>query len=194
MRQKNESKGSGLIKEEPASYIEDRYEIIEGIRYDFLSSPSINHQKLITELWRVVDDTCHSSGTILIAPLDVYLDDDNHFQPDLIYISHENSHIMKPARVEGVPDLVAEILSPSTGTNDKVRKKRQFERFGVKEYWIVDPIHRIIDQYVLEQEKLVLNATYGAGDRLISPCFACISIDLDKLFGVMIDWGAVNES
>ena len=113
--------------------------------------------------------------------MDVHLDEGNIFQPDLIFISNENRHIIKE-RIEGAPDLVAEILSPSTSSNDKIHKKAQYERFGVKEYWIVDPVHLIIDQFVLVNHKYQLHATYDELNTLTSARFTCISVDLNLLF------------
>lgn len=75
-----------------------------------------------------------------------------------------------------------EILSPSTSQNDKIRKKRQYERFGVKEFWIADPTHQTVDQFVLQNGKFTLYETYGVADVLRSPQFACIEIDLSKVF------------
>jgi Uma2 family endonuclease len=167
-------------------FIEVRYEIIDGIRYDFQPSPTFNHQRLVTGFAVSLDMTCHSTGTIIVAPMDVYFNEDNIYQPDVIYISHENAKNMKPNRIEGAPDLVIEILSPSTSGNDKIKKKRNYERFGVLEYWIVDPVHLIVDQFTLEDNKFLLHGTYAARDLLTSPRFSCININLEKLFSTLI--------
>lgn len=163
-------------------FIEERYEMINGLRYDFLSSPTFQHQIIATQLLQAISTTCYAEGIVVVAPMDVYLDEDNVFQPDIIYISNENTAIIKPTKIDGAPDLVAEILSPSTSTNDKIRKKTQYERFGVKEYWIIDPVHTILDQLILEGDKYQLYATYGPGDTVISPLFRCMSIPIDKLY------------
>jgi Uma2 family endonuclease len=167
---------------EHGSFIEERYEIIDNIRYDLKPSPTVKHQKLVANLYQALYQTCHDSGVILFAPIDVYLNEENIFQPDLVFISNENEQIIKESRIEGAPDLVAEILSPSTSKNDKIRKKAQYERFGVKEYWIADPIHFIIDQFVLDHGQFRLQATFGDGDTISSDLFSCISVDLGDLF------------
>lgn len=164
--------------------IEDRYEIIDGIRYDCQPSPTLQHQLLVTQLCSDLYSTCHTTGTIIVAPMDVHLDQDNIVQPDLIYVSNENHSILR-TRIEGVPDLLVEILSPSTGTHDKVRKKALYERFGVHEYWIVDSHHRTLDQFVLHEGKYVLEQTYGSADILLSSRFPCISVQLGKLFHIL---------
>lgn len=118
------------------------------------------------------------NGIIVIAPMDVHLDDDNIVQPDLIFITNESMHIIRDGWVKGVPDLLVEILSPSTGARDKIKKKALYERFGVKEYWIVDPIYNTIDQFLLVDDKYHLKATYEEEGTLTSPLFPCISIKL----------------
>ncbi|QJD86939.1 Uma2 family endonuclease [Cohnella herbarum] len=164
--------------------IEERYEIIDGIRYDCHPSPTLKHQLLVTHLCNDLQTSCHATGTIVVAPMDVHLDEDNIVQPDLIYVSNENESILK-TRIEGVPDLLVEILSPSTGEHDKVRKKALYERFGVREYWIVDSHHRTIDQFALQAGKYVLEKTYGSADVLFSERFPCVNVRLGKLFEIL---------
>jgi Uma2 family endonuclease len=188
MHIKEQSGGYETTYEEAARhpYIEERFEIIEGIRYEMQPSPTFNHQWLVTQICNSIDRTCSSTGTVLVAPMDVYFDEDNIFQPDVIYIANDNSSIIKRHRIEGAPDLVVEILSPSTSANDKIRKKRNYERFGVPEYWIVDPVHRLIDQFIADNGKYALDGTYSPGGLLQSPRFSCISIDMDKLFSRLL--------
>jgi len=66
-------------------YNEERYEIIEGIRYIIQADPAVRHQQLVTYLWKCFEDTCASEGLILISPIDVHFDKDNECQPDIIY-------------------------------------------------------------------------------------------------------------
>ncbi len=163
-------------------FVEERYEIIEGVRYDFLTAPVVSHQRILANLHIMMNRTCSESGILLFAPVDVYLDENNCFQPDLVYILHENASIVTDKRIEGAPDLVAEILSPSTSKNDKIRKKRQYERHGVKEYWVADPTHRTVDQFVSRDGKFELFETYAPGDTLTSPVFGCVTLEMDELF------------
>jgi len=195
-KEEESKKREPLVKEQTEDYAyggddldflgveeEERYEIIEGVRYDMQAAPTIYHQQISGALYIMLYQTCHPNGTILYSPVDVYLDEDNQFQPDLVYILHENAAIIKEKRIEGVPDLAVEILSPSTSHNDKVRKKRQFERFGLKEYWIVDPVHLTLDQFILKGDgKLNLVETYVAPNRVTSPLFSCIDVDMKRVF------------
>jgi Uma2 family endonuclease len=164
--------------------IEERYEIIDGIRYDCQPSPTLKHQLLVTQLFIDLNATCQITGTLVVAPMDVHLDENNIVQPDLIYVTNENNSILR-TRIEGVPDLLVEILSPSTGEHDKVRKKALYERFGVREYWIVDIHHRTIDQFVLQEGKYVLEQVYGSAGILLSARFPCVKVQLGKLFQIL---------
>jgi Uma2 family endonuclease len=171
------------IKEQQGIYdVPERYEIIEGVRYDFLSSPKYVHQKILTNLHLAFNDSCSREGEILLAPLDVHFDENNIVQPDVIYIANENLGIIQGGYVFGVPNLLVEILSDSTGRRDKTIKKALYERYGVQEYWLVDPIYRTLDQFVLLEGEYRLSAILTEDDRLISPTIPCLTIDLHSIF------------
>ena len=73
------------------------------------------------------------------APYDVVLSENNVFQPDIMFVSNENSKIITEKNITGAPDLIIEILSPATGYYDLTEKKEIYTEFAVKEYWIVEP-------------------------------------------------------
>ena len=167
-------------------YIEERFEVIEGIRYDMHAAPTVRHQQLVTYLWKNIEERCAPEGLILTAPIDVKFDEENECQPDIIYICNDNLGIVTEKKIIGAPDIIIEILSPSTSYNDKIRKKAIYERFGVKEYWIVDPIHLYIDQFVLSDNSFILAHTYGKKDTIRSQLFSCIRIDLEPIFNRLL--------
>jgi Uma2 family endonuclease len=106
-------------------------------------SPISKHQlvlnKINNQLYNHFEK--HNSGIIFIAPFDVYLDEhSNAVQPDIVVVLEENKNIIDPeGHIHGVPDLLVEVLSPGNKEFDLIKKKDLYERFGVKEYWIVDP-------------------------------------------------------
>lgn len=176
-------KNSDKIKEQDARYlIDERYEIIEGVRYDFLSSPKYVHQNLLGNLHVAFHSACSADGKIVIAPMDVHFDNDNVYQPDVIYIAKENISIIRDGFIFGVPDLVVEILSESTARRDKTIKKSGYEKFGVKEYWLADPVYKLVEQFVLVEGEYRLAATLSEGDRLVSATVPCLAIDLTSVF------------
>jgi Uma2 family endonuclease len=81
----------------------------------------------------------HKLGEVVFAPVDVYLDNENVYQPDIFFISNERKGIIKKDGIHGAPDLVIEILSPSNKRDDTVKKKEVYQKAGVKEYWYLDP-------------------------------------------------------
>jgi Uma2 family endonuclease len=116
-------------------------EPVELVRGRLIMSPSPNilHQVILGSLNRVFEKAEeHSGGLCLTAPMDVILSDDTILQPDVLYISNERRGIVG-SRVEGPPDLVVEILSPGTDRRDKTEKLDLYAKYGVTEYWIVDP-------------------------------------------------------
>ncbi|MEP7127582.1 MAG: Uma2 family endonuclease [Chitinophagales bacterium] len=92
-------------------------------------------------------------GIVRIVPYGVYLDDKNVVEPDILFISRENIGLIKKDGLHGTPDLIIEILSPSNERHDTVTKKNLYEKFGVKEYWIVDPENKVATGYELKKGK-----------------------------------------
>lgn len=115
-------------------------EVIDNKIYMSLS-PVDRHQSISAQLTAqlFLYAQKHDAGRVFAAPFDVYLDEKkNLVQPDLLFILKENAHIVR-GHVHGSPDLIIEILSPSNKRRDLITKKRLYEKFAVKEYWIIDP-------------------------------------------------------
>ncbi len=103
----------------------------------------------------------HMLGKIYFAPIDVYFDAENVFQPDIIFISSRQLHIIEES-IQGVPDLIVEVLSPGSEKKDKRDKKAVYEKFGVKEYWIVHPVTKQVTGYQLANNIFVdIPSEYG---------------------------------
>jgi Uma2 family endonuclease len=115
-------------------------ELINGVIY-MSPSPVRPHQRIVTMLSArmalfVEDNTL---GEVYVAPFDVYLDEhSNAVQPDIVFVSKENLSIVE-GHIHGIPDLVVEVLSEGNKSHDVVKKKELYQRFGIKEYWIIDP-------------------------------------------------------
>ena len=125
-----------------------RYELING-ELQMSTAPSFYHQRLSVKLLKLLDDfvSDNSLGWVVDAPTDVILDDNNTLQPDILFISNENLSIIKEDAVYGAPDLIVEIISPSSVYKDRHTKKYLYEKFGVKEYWIVDIANKLIEVF-----------------------------------------------
>lgn len=131
-------------------------ELIDNILY-MSPSPSYQHQKTLQKIFRAFSSeiTDKKKGDVIVAPFDVYLDsNDNAVQPDIVAILNGNSgKLNKSGHFEGVPDLIIEILSPSNKELDQVKKKNLYEKFRVKEYWIVDPDTKLASGFQISNGK-----------------------------------------
>src|SRR5262249_36651512 len=116
-----------------------RYEAIDGRLY-VTPSPSPRHQRavgmLYGHLWQQL--RAHAGGELVPAPLGVVLDDETAVQPDLVYVSSQKGAIIGERGLEGAPDLVVEVLSPSTRSRDRGIKMKRYAVAGIPHYWIVD--------------------------------------------------------
>jgi Uma2 family endonuclease len=147
-----------------------RCELIDGIIYDMSPAPVIEHQRLSSvlhfALFRALEDRKGGSDggcgdcQLFTAPIDVVLGPDTVVQPDLIVVC-DSEKLANGRYVDGAPDLVVEILSPSTALKDKREKRNLYERVGVAEYLIVDPAEFYVEQY-----RLKANGEYGLPDLL----------------------------
>src|SRR5262249_45287523 len=125
-----------------------RHEIIEGEHY-VTPSPATRHQRILGNLYHSLRNylDTHAVGEVFLSPYDVVLSDINVFVPDLIYVSNERSRLITSKNLQGAPDLVVEILTPSTQNRDRTLKRDVYERLGVEEYWLIDPDRDQIEVY-----------------------------------------------
>ena len=119
---------------------DERWELLNG-ELIMPPSPTIAHQRVSRRLERRLDTFVEERGLgeVFYAPCDVVLSDVNVVQPDLLFVSTEQAHIITRENIRGAPDLVVEILSPSTASRDWRDKLDLYAEHGVKEYWVVDP-------------------------------------------------------
>ena len=118
---------------------------------------------------------------MFFAPLDVILSNFDVVQPDLIFVSNARAHIIQDY-IRGAPDLLVEILSPSTERRDRVVKRNLYARHGVGEYWLVDPYAKTITVLILGADGYDTRAVYGEGDTLASPTLPGFALDISLIF------------
>ena len=163
-----------------------RYELIDG-ELILAAAPLMTHQRLQSRLGSRMEIFAEytDSGKVFFSSTDVVLSETDVVQPDLIFISKERAHIIAEEAVFGAPDLVIEILSPSTAARDMGYKRDLYERHGVKEYWMAD-----VDSVWIRV--LRLNAagffevvgTYGEGDSFTSSVLAGFTVNVSEVFGL----------
>lgn len=161
------------------------YELFDG-EIMKRSTPSLIHQavcrKLLTELDAYIEEK--KLGEIFSAPVDLNLDEHNAFQPDLAFISKERSFLIEDGDyIRGAPDLVVEIISPGTVKKDRVIKKNLCERFAIREYWLVDPLNKGIEIYIMQEDKYVLHDLQEINGKISSTVLTGFELELGHIFG-----------
>jgi Uma2 family endonuclease len=163
-----------------------RHELVEGERY-VSPSPVFKHQDIVANLLRVIGVFLKQTGIgkIVCAPMDVVFSDVDVVEPDLVYVSAARSAIITEDNIQGAPDLVVEILSPSSRKTDEIIKRKLYERYGVAEYWIVDPELETVKVYRFVEGRYarVAELARETGATLASPQFPGLTIPLDEIFG-----------
>ena len=168
---------------------EIRYELIDGIAYA-MASPSRLHQKISGEIFRQLSNflkgkTCE----VYNAPFDVRLNaesfDDTVVQPDILVVCDESKHDGKS--VKGAPDMVIEILSPSTSRHDTVMKFKLYQSAGVREYWIIDPYIKSVQVYILKNERYGVGSVYRDNEIVPVHILEGCKINLADVFDVFDD-------
>ena len=163
---------------------DERYELLDGDLI-MVPAPNLKHQTVQLQLARRLAGFVQEqkSGKMFIAPCDVVLSDTNVVQPDLLFISQERGHLLSGGEnVQGAPDLVIEILSPSTADKDRGVKHELYGRHGVTEYWLVDPIAETVSIHRQQAGKLAATRTFGRKETLRSSLLAGLELDLDDIF------------
>lgn len=182
-----------LITEKKKKYTVEDYLLLEEgapfqlIENELIMSPSPNpeHQLISMRLSQIMMnylESINDNGFLVAAPMDIYLDEDNAFQPDVIYIKAERKAELVKDHIYGAPDMVIEILSPSTAYYDLRQKKDIYEKHGVKEYIIIDPIKESAESYTLENGIYQLKQKAVKPQQLPSLIIDGFSFDLGKLF------------
>jgi Uma2 family endonuclease len=160
-----------------------RYELVEG-ELCLVPSPSLYHQRISRELGTALHLYLrkHDLGETFYAPCDVVLSEISVVQPDLIFVSRERLGILAEANVQGAPDLVVEILSPSTGQRDLGIKRSLYAKYGVREYWIVDPEDKTVQVLSWTETGYHTEAVVPKTGTLNSILFADLELKLAGIF------------
>jgi len=157
-----------------------RYEIAEG---EVHVTPAANtrHQDIVgwlfVRIYQHVRD--HGGGRVFVAPYDVVLSETDVVEPDVLFVADADTHRITKANLQGPPTLAVEVLSDPR--HDRVRKRRLYARFGVKEYWIVDPEGERVEVHVLESEQYPTPRLLEAGTSLTTDLLPGLSIDVAEL-------------
>lgn len=159
-----------------------RYQLVEG---SFVAEPSPNvfHQVVQVNLLYILKSylLAHPIGTVLCAPCDVYLDDLNVYQPDILFVTGAHSGRIHHEGIHGAPDLVVEVLSPSSAGLDR-RKRGHFAAAGTVEFWQIDPALRQLQRFVFAENTSKPVALIDEPETFFSPLFPGLTIASADIF------------
>ena len=159
------------------------YQLIGG-KLVMTPAPTTHHQAISTRLLGefLFFMAGKDLGMIYHAPIDVYFGEKETYQPDIIFIARDRFHIIEAAMINGAPDLVVEILSPSTGYYDLKKKARTYARHGVREYWVADPEDKSIEVYKGQEEKFTLNQRIEEEGQIKSLVLDGLEVEVRDVF------------
>ena len=161
----------------------NRYELFGG-ELVMTPSPAARHQEIVGKLHVLlaVYVQNNSLGKVYVAPLDAIFDPYTVLQPDILYVSRERVPEIVKERIEGAPDLVVEVLSPSTFYNDLRRKMAVYSQFGVQEYWIVDPEMQTFELYSRQGSELRSAMKFSSSETFESPLLPGFRFAVNSIF------------
>jgi len=162
---------------------EERWEIIGGKAYNMSPAPGIRHQRVVNRINILLSTHKGLPGrcSVFIAPTDVVLSEHDVVQPDVLVVCDEKK--ITEQNIQGVPDLVVEVLSPNTALKDKREKRLLYERAGVREYIIIDPTEQYVERYILDEEGAYgLPDIFGPKEVMKTAVFGEIEIPLCEVF------------
>lgn len=163
-----------------------RYEVFDGELWE-VPATTVRHQLVQANLmYRMMAHVEPAKlGHLLLGPTDVILSDMDVVQPDILFITKEREGIINwNGGIHGAPDLVVEILLPLTTDRDQVIKRKLYDTYGVREYWIVDPLTTCMEVFTLGPTGLETARVYSTGSTLISPLLPGLAISIDNIFAM----------
>jgi Uma2 family endonuclease len=159
------------------------WELVDG-ELTMTPAPTTMHQRISARLLNELMTQLTRTGLaeVMHAPVDVVIDESNVVEPDLVVVSTARMAIVTERSIEGPPDVLVEILSPSSISRDRRLKFGLYARFGVREYWIVDPSKASVEAYRLADDRYALREQYGRTSTLRCPDFPTLEVSLSAVF------------
>ena len=180
---------NAILKPEPCHTWQDyqtwpdseRWELIDGVAVAMAPAPSIKHQVVAGRMYasllqRLAGKPC----TPFIAPTDVHLSDLDVVQPDVLVVCDPSK--ITPSHIEGAPEVVVEVLSPATSTRDLREKKRLYERAGVAEYIVIEPLGHYATRYLNGPDGFDKGTVFGPDEMLVFATLDGLEIPLWEVF------------
>jgi Uma2 family endonuclease len=150
---------------------------------EFIVSPAPvpKHQRSSRQLEYLIE-ALKPNGEVFHAPIDLYLDDANIPQPDIVWIAENSRCVVGDKYLQGPPELVVEVFSPGTERKDRKDKFNLYQRFAIPEYWMVDPELEFIEVYVLENGSYQRLGIFEPGEIFVSPILGDKTVEVSRIF------------
>lgn len=160
-----------------------RYELYDGEVF-VVPSPIPLHQVVAQRVWWELEEYVRTHGGLAImSPIDIVFSEYDVVQPDVVFFTKSRSQLVQMrAPIRDAPDLAIEVLSPATAATDRGKKMQMLARYGVPEYWIVDPIAETVEIYTLVSDTYSLIHTAVSADPLRSPLLTELTFPLARIF------------
>lgn len=160
-----------------------KYQLIDGEIIE-IPTPIVAHQNAVLNLAFEFEklNRAKKLGHVIVAPMDVFLDIHNTFQPDVMFISNERASIIGTDIVRGAPDLVVEVLLPSTAYYDLRKKMPTYFKYGVKECWIIDVSERAVERYALINGEPMRISKSTGNQRITTPVLPDLTLSAEEIF------------
>ncbi|MEX2414705.1 MAG: Uma2 family endonuclease [Paenibacillaceae bacterium] len=183
------NKDKPIIKEQPATYDDyanlpddgSRYELADGVLELMTPAPTPKHQVISSQLLNILMNRCQSQYIIFASPIDLILSPTEVRQPDIVMVHRSKLDIITRRGIEGIPDLITEILSPHSVKRDKQNKLIAYAKYHIPEYWIVDPANECLEQYILSGDKYELLTVYDTLETIHSDRLQCVSFTMKQI-------------
>ncbi|MGE5551370.1 MAG: Uma2 family endonuclease [Bacteroidota bacterium] len=179
------------VREPPATYTDyaalpetgPRYEIMGGMG-TLSPAPDSKHQCISANLTAILHRHISPArlGLVFAAPCDVVLSETDVIQPDLLFVTEARKSIVKGRGIFGAPDLVVEILSPATRQRDTTEKYKLYARYGVREYWVIDPGDFTVVLWTSAGRPLDRRAVFAGGGEMESEVLPGLAVRLAEIF------------
>lgn len=158
-----------------------RLELIDGNAYNMTPAPTFRHQQIVGAFFRILANKLAGKSCVAaISPIDVVLSSSDVVQPDIVVVCDKKK--ITEANIQGAPDTIVEVLSPSTALRDKREKKALYEKYGVREYIIVDPLENYLEHHVLKDGSYGIAEVFGPADVIVLQSLEVVEIRLSEIF------------
>lgn len=178
-----------IIREHPVTYDDyaelpddgKRYEVADGVLELMSPAPTPKHQVISFQMQALLTNSCQMEYIVFASPVDLILSATEVRQPDLIMIHRSRMDMITRRGIEGIPDLVAEILSPHSVKRDRLQKLAAYAAYQIPEYWIIDPANESLEQYILSDHRYELNNIFSREDQVKSERLPCVSFTMGQI-------------